>query len=56
MRGAALPRQPKSGKELAFPSISICSKWIPHEFDIVTMLANSSFCHPVFGLVKFTTN
>jgi hypothetical protein len=52
MRDAALPYQPKPGKELAFPSISICSKWIPHEFDIVTMLANSRFCHPVFGLAK----
>jgi len=48
----ASPFQPKPGKELTFPSISICQKWIPHEFDIVAMLANSGLCHPVLALAK----
>jgi hypothetical protein len=30
-------------KDLLFPSVSICQKWIPHEFDIVAMLALAKF-------------
>jgi hypothetical protein len=52
MRDAALPYQPKAAKWLTFPSISICQKWIPHEFDIVAMLANSDLGHPVLALAK----
>jgi hypothetical protein len=52
MRNDASPCQTKPGKELTLPSISICLKWIPHEFDIVAMLANSGLCHPVLALAK----
>jgi hypothetical protein len=37
---------------LTFPTICVCQKWIPHEFDIVTMLANNGLRHLVFGLSK----
>jgi hypothetical protein len=40
MRDDVLPYQPKPGKGLTFPNISIWQKWVPHEFDIVAMLAN----------------
>jgi hypothetical protein len=53
MRDDALPYQPKPGKVLAFSSKSICQKWIPHEFDIVVMLANSGLCHPVLAFANF---
>jgi hypothetical protein len=42
----------ETGKELTFPGIFICPKWIPHEFDLVAMLANSGLCHPVPALSK----
>jgi hypothetical protein len=52
MRDDSPPSQPKSCKEFTVLSISICQKWIPDEFDIVTMLASSGLCHPVLALLR----
>jgi hypothetical protein len=52
MRDAGLPYQPKPVKEVTFPNIDFCQKWISYGFDIVTMLANSRLHHPVFALPK----
>jgi hypothetical protein len=52
MRDNASPYQSKPGKEWTLPSISICLKWIPHEFDIVAMLAKNGFWHPALALAK----
>jgi hypothetical protein len=48
----ALPYEPKPENELTFPKIEVCQKWIPHEFDIVTMLAKNGLSCPVFALAK----
>jgi hypothetical protein len=45
----ASPYQRKPGKELTFPSISICQKRIRHEFDIAPMLANSGLFHAMLA-------
>jgi hypothetical protein len=52
MRDDASPFLPKPGKELTFPNIPICQKWIRHELDLVGMLANSGLRHPVLALPK----
>jgi hypothetical protein len=52
MRDAGLPYQPKPVKEVMFPNIDFCQKWISYGFDIVTMLANSCLHHPVSALPK----
>jgi hypothetical protein len=48
----ALPDQLKPKTGLIFSSLDVCPQWIPHEFDIATMLANSSLSCLVFAPPK----
>jgi hypothetical protein len=52
MRDNAARCQLRPKKGLTFPSIDIGLQWIPHEFDIAAMLANSSLSCLVFALPK----
>jgi hypothetical protein len=52
MRYDAPSSQPKWGNQLTVPSIYVCQKWIPHESDIVAMLANTGLCRAMLALAR----